>query len=285
MVRRVFLLLVLPVLAAVTLTDSPAADKPQAPPESKPPAKTEPTLSDRLARRIDFAGIDDPKVTLQEALEEALDILGKESGLSFDVNEAAFRSDMIENVWNRTIADRPIPKMKNATVERVLRKLLSRIPAPSGTTFLVRREAIEITTGAALAAEVWPKDYQGPRLPLVHAAFEKKPLNEALRELARQSGMNVVVDVRVTEKAKMPVTAQLLNTPLDTAVRLLADMADLKPFPLDNLLYVTTRENADRLEERVRPKGAPEAADESESGPYRIGSGPGVRGNRGPAGM
>jgi len=281
MARRVLLLAVLPVLAALTLTWSPAADKPPAPPEPQPAVKTEPTLSDHLAHRIDFAGLDGPNVTLREAL----DMLAKESGLAFDVNEAAFRDEMIENVLSQTIGDRPIPKMKHVSVERVLHKVLARIPSPSGATFLVRREALEITTGAALAAEVWPKDYQGPRLPLVHAAFDRKPLSEALRELARQSGMNVVVDARATEKAKVPVSARLLNTPLDTAVRLLADMADLKPFSLDNLLYVTMRENADRLEERLRLKGTADAPDEIDGGPYRVGSGPGVRPNRGNGGM
>ncbi len=36
--------------------------------------------------------------------------------------------------------------------------------------------------------------------------------------------------------------------PLDTAVRILADMADLQPVIMDNVIYVTTRENAVRLE-------------------------------------
>ena len=38
--------------------------------------------------------------------------------------------------------------------------------------------------------------------------------------------------------------AQLNNVPTDTAVRLLANMAGLSVARLDNVLYVTTRENA-----------------------------------------
>jgi hypothetical protein len=261
MVRRILFLVLLAVAVAGALTWSLAADKPSAPVA----VKAEPNIVDRLARRIDFAGIDDPKATLREALE----LLGKNSGLAFDVNEAAFKSESIENVLSREFGEQHIPKMKNVTVERVLRKLLSRIPSASGATFMIRREAIEITTGAAQATEVWPMGYTGPRLPLVSAAFDKKPLNEALKDLARQSGMNVVVDARVAEKAKSPVSARFLNTPLDTAVRILADMADLKPYPVDNLLYVTTPANANRLAER--PK-----IEDPEDG-SRIGNGPGRR--------
>jgi hypothetical protein len=55
------------------------------------------------------------------------------------------------------------------------------------------------------------------------------------------------------------------HVPLETAVRLLADMADVKAVALENVLYVTTKENADKLlrEQRERelsfelPPGSP----------------------------
>ena len=42
-------------------------------------------------------------------------------------------------------------------------------------------------------------------------------------------------------------TATLTNVPIDTAVRLLADMAGLQVIQVDNVLYVTTPENATRF--------------------------------------
>jgi hypothetical protein len=284
MARRVLFLLALPVLGAAALTWPAPAQKPQ--PAAKPVADARPSVADRLARRIDFPGIDDPDAQLGDALKQ----LGKESGLAFDVNEAAFNQAGLANLA-ATPLGRPVPKMKNVTVARVLGKLLDRVRVEGGAAFLVRREAVEITTAAARDAEVWfqnPNAEGGaarqPHLPLVNATFDRKPLGEALKELARQSGMNVVVDVRLAEKAKTPVTARFVNTPLDTAVGLLADMAELKPFVLDNLLYVTTRENADRHEARVRPK-LPPGADDAEGGPYRMGNGPGRRAAAPPAGM
>jgi hypothetical protein len=77
--------------------------------------------------------------------------------------------------------------------------------------------------------------------------LEQRPLEQALKTLATRTGFTVVLDVRAGEKGKTPVTAAFKNVPLDTAVRLLADMADLRSVLIDNTLYVTSPENADRM--------------------------------------
>lgn len=81
---------------------------------------------------------------------------------------------------------------------------------------------------------------------------------QALKELANRTGANIVLDVRTKEKGKSPINANLQQVPLETAVRMLADMADLKAIVLDNALYVTTEENAKKLvkEHRERASGA-----------------------------
>ncbi len=259
-------------LAAVAVAWPLPAQKPSDKPAPAAAAKAEPSPAERLQARVDFPGVDDPKATLQDAL----DLLARDSGLTFDVNEAAFRDAMAgADPLNRAIEDRPLPKLKGAPAVRVLRAILARVPG--GAAYMVRRESVEITTAAAQAAEVWPKDYDGPRLPLVSASFDNKPLGEALRELARQGEMNIVVDA-AAEKAKAPVSARFVNAPLDTAVRVLADMAGLKPFPVDNLFYVTTAENADRLQEQERRKRS------ENDQPPRQGNGPHAQ-PEAPAGM
>jgi hypothetical protein len=229
-------------------------------------------LADALNKTIKFSGFEDPKTTLVEALDQ----LAKRYDLSFDVNEAAFKSEMLPDVLKTEIAQpNPIPEM-NATMGAVLKKVLARLPAESGATFVVRREVIEITTVAALRKEIWGENYHGPMLPLVRSDFEKLPLQDALRELAHQAEYNVVLDAAVDEKvAKTPVTAKLRNAPLDTAVRLLADMADLRSVPTANVIYVTTPEKADALRKRLnaeKPKPAPappaeKAKDKDAAGP------------------
>ena len=84
--------------------------------------------------------------------------------------------------------------------------------------------------------------------PLVCAKFDKRPLGEALKKLADDTPWSLVLDARVGDKAKLEITTTLKSVPLDTAVRILADMADLQPVIMDNVIYVTTRENAARLE-------------------------------------
>jgi hypothetical protein len=252
--------LVLAGLLSLPLLSSKADDAPPAP------------LSARLAKTINFPGID-----AKISLGDALGFLGERYGVNLEVNEAAFKEAGVDNPLDQTI-DKALPKMNNARLETVLRKLLARLPGDAA--YLIRADGIEVTPRAALKLEVWGADYEGPFLPLVHANFDRKPLAEALRELSDRTGFNIVVDARVTTKAETAVTAKLTNTPLDTAVRVLADMADLKPFLTDNLLYVTTKENATRLEEQERQKAA---AGDDNTKARRGGTAPGMRGA--PAGM
>ena len=128
--------------------------------------------------------------------------------------------------------------------------------SPSGATFLVRQDTIEITTGQALRDEVWGANYRGPWLPLVYARFEEVPLQEALRALARQTDTNIVLDTDVGRRARVPVTARLRNAPLGVALRLLANMGGLRAVQVANVVYVTTPPKADRLQARVSAESA-----------------------------
>jgi RNA polymerase sigma factor (sigma-70 family) len=246
---------------AVPATPAPAdqAAKKEAEPAPKtdaaedkvpdPPRDLE--IADRLKRRVKFNGADDPKATFIEVL----DILAKRFDLTFSVNEKAFTAENVADVLKYEVANpNPIPEMQ-ARLDTVLRQILARVPAESGATWIIRNDLIEITTQAALKAELGRKEHDTV-LPLVHAALIKQPLEEALKQLVDGTGYNLVVDTRAADKAKIAVTATLKNVPLDTAMRVLADMADLQPALLDNVLYVTTRENATRIEAEQQKRSA-----------------------------
>jgi hypothetical protein len=231
-------------------------------------------LTARLLRAVKFDGIVDGRATLGDTLDR----LAKQYDLTFDVNEKAFTEDSVQDVLKTDITQPgPLPPMKNVRLATVLRKVLSRVPAGSGATWTLRDDRIEITTGQAQIAEVWG-DYPGPYLPLVWATLDKVPLEDALKDLAEQTDFNVVLDNRAGEKGKTPVTARLRNTPLDTALRLLSDMADLRSVHLDNVLYVTTKENAAAMEARLeRERKGPDPLNPTDEGnPPRVrkGSGP-----------
>jgi type II secretory pathway component HofQ len=146
--------------------------------------------------------------------------------------------------------------MFDVRLDTVLRKLLSRVPTTSGATYIVRDNHIEITTGKALREEILGNSDR-PLLPLVSARFNGLPLSDALRTLSEQTSFTITLDPRATEQGKTPLTTRLINVPVDTAVRLLADMAGLRSVQLDNVLYVTTPDNARTLEEEQAKRKDP----------------------------
>jgi hypothetical protein len=244
---------------------------------SGPPAKGASSASSAIYSRADFPGFDDPKTTLQEAL----DAIGSLYGVQFDVNEKAFKFEGLDDVLKKEVVTNPIPEMKNVRLDVLLSRILKRLTLQSGASYLVRRDGIEITTGLFRSSEVWGGASGGvPFLPLVHRKFEKVPLEEALKELSDLTDFTIVLDPRVGEKAKTPVTARFLNTPLDTAVRFLADTADLRSLQQDNMLYVTSKQNAAVWEARLRKERGLDdplrEGDPAVSGTTpRLGSGPG----------
>lgn len=217
-----------------------------------PTPQQPPSMVQKINQRLNFDGFEDARTVLSDALEK----LGKMYDVSFDINEKAFAIDGIVDVGKTEIAVPPISPMKNVQIERVLRKILNRIPVSTGAVFSIRGDHIEITTGAFQKAEIWGT-YHGPYLPLVSVTLDKIPLEDAVRQLADQADFNVVVDNRAGEKAKTPVSVRFTNTPLDSALRLLTDMSDLRTVHLDNILFVTTKENAAALEARLEKEKGP----------------------------
>lgn len=100
----------------------------------------------------------------------------------------------------------------------------------------------------------------------VNLASQEQPLSQALHELAVHTGANVVLDPRARRTAdESRVTLNLQDVPLDTAVRLLAEMGGLCAVRMGNVLFVTTEERAERL--KSEPDPAPAAAPVKEAAP------------------
>lgn len=69
----------------------------------------------------------------------------------------------------------------------------------------------------------------------------------AVKQLATDCGANIVIDPRLADKANKPVTLKLEDVPLETAIRLLAEVADLGAVRMSNVLFITTAERAEKL--------------------------------------
>ncbi|HJZ93842.1 MAG TPA: hypothetical protein VKE40_23415, partial [Gemmataceae bacterium] len=81
--------------------------------------------------------------------------------------------------------------------------------------------------------------------------YDSVPLQKAVKELAGKYGVNVVIDPRAvkTKAADNPVTLQVDDVPFEAAVRLMCEMADLKPARMGNVIFITTEARADKLKD------------------------------------
>jgi hypothetical protein len=135
---------------------------------------------------------------------------------------------------------------------------------------MLQGDNVLVTTADVLINRVWG-NHRGPYFPLVHRLFDEKRLDEVLKDLAATSGHNIVVDKRLGSKAQLPVSIKMTNAPLDTVVRFLADMTELDTVFLDNVIYVTTKENAEMWNKKLQKEQKDRYGEDA---PPRIGTTP-----------
>jgi hypothetical protein len=82
----------------------------------------------------------------------------------------------------------------------------------------------------------------------VSVDFNDVSMKAALRQLARTTATNVVLDSRVSsEHGQTAVTLVLEEVSLETAVRLVAELGGLKAVTMGNVLFVTTEARANKI--------------------------------------
>src|SRR5207247_440436 len=79
---------------------------------------------------------------------------------------------------------------------------------------------------------------------LVSVNLDKVELAAALKQIARDTAVNIALDPRAEKEATAKVSLQAEDVPLETAVRLMAEMAGLKPVRAGNALFVTKKDVA-----------------------------------------
>ena len=78
----------------------------------------------------------------------------------------------------------------------------------------------------------------------VSVHLDKVEFAAALKQIARETGVNLALDPRAEKEASAKVSLQVEDVPLRTAVQLLSEMAGLKPVRVGDLLFVTTKKTA-----------------------------------------
>jgi RNA polymerase sigma factor (sigma-70 family) len=174
------------------------------------------------------------------ALEEHLNFISKAFGVTFIIDEQAFRfgNDQGSGIGKWEVR---LPSSPGVSLCTVLSQLLRQLPVPA--TYVVRGDHISI-----LPEE---KVRNGDLLQesINYQAREGQTLEEALRQLADQHGVTILLDARVKQLGQTKIDGTLHNVSLTVAVRLLAEMADLKAVTVGNALFVTSPENAFALQQ------------------------------------
>jgi type II secretory pathway component GspD/PulD (secretin) len=82
----------------------------------------------------------------------------------------------------------------------------------------------------------------------VNLDAENKILTDVFKGLSNETGANVVVDPRIAKKVSdEKITLKLEDVPLETAVRLAADVGGFSVIRMSNVLFVTSDARAEKL--------------------------------------
>ncbi len=219
-------------LAAGALSAAPIPDPPK-------PAEA---AAERIRKALDMTlTVDYEGTTFGEAMSQ----LREKTKLNLVVDRVALQQTGIN------VDDQPIQKLhlKEVKARTVLRQLLAQLPQvqdfdpitgqarPGGLTYVVDDDIILITfEGRAFRRMMAQK---------VNVDAEKSALDIVLKQIANDTGVNVVLDPRQLEKVKdIGVTLRLTQVPVETAVRLVAEMAGMRSVKMSNVLFVTSKETA-----------------------------------------
>jgi type II secretory pathway component GspD/PulD (secretin) len=122
--------------------------------------------------------------------------------------------------------------------------------APLGTAlkqFLQTRHLTWVIVGGKLAVTSEPQALALQMKQPVDLDLSKVPMKEALRDLAKTTGTQFVLDPGTNQGGDYEVTLKLDGVTLDTAVRLMAFKAGLKAVRVNNVWVVTSAKAAANL--------------------------------------
>jgi hypothetical protein len=226
---------------------------------SGPAQKANPTaeVRARLAEVVSFAGFDDPKTTL----EEAIDMMTKRYNFKCIINQAAFK-DLEGGVEKVEIATPNSLSPMRAPLSSVMRKILARIPSASEATFVINKGVIEVTTveelrkremepeprpiAAARVREIF--DRLNSRIHFPGFDDPKTTLAEALDVLEKRYNLSIEVHERAFLKAQV-------ENVLATEIAAPKALPPLKDASVSEVLVAVMKRVPGRAVYAVRPDG------------------------------
>jgi hypothetical protein len=176
----------------------------------------------------------DQQVTLEatdQSLNAALNRLREQTKINFVVDRLTLQQQGLDPEQLRVSV-----KLNDVKARSCLRSLL----APYNLGYAIVGDTVLVTSDdMAMHRQLQQR---------VTLDLDKVELAVALKKLAKETASNVVLDSKVSAKeAKTPLSLEMDDVPLETAVKLLAESAGLKPVKVGNVLLVTTKARAAEL--------------------------------------
>jgi len=177
-----------------------------------------------------------------------LEVVGNElerqdRAIIFGVDEESYREEHPDfNANDATIHLKNLPA--NTTLHHVLRQAIKSLPVKSA--YVIRAGKVEILPAARTSKEYLLNQ-------TFFADFSERRLDQALEDLSELTGVSIVLDARVKQKAQGTVSARFYDdVAVQDAVRILTEMAELKVVYLVTGLYVTTPEHAKVMQKELK---------------------------------
>lgn len=174
-----------------------------------------------------------------QSLEEALRHLKEKTQIHFMVDHFALQNMGIP------IGEVPMQVSLKGNGIKV-RQSLQRMLNPYGLTYVILDDGVLVTT----------EDFGIQRQMRQRTVVDVKdtPLHKALRDIAKQTGVNLVIDPRVMKQAQANVSLEVEDATIETAMRLLAELGDLKAVRMGNVLFVTNEARAEKIRREENPQ-------------------------------
>ena len=219
-------------------------------------------------------------------LKDLLEFLSETYEVPIRIDLSAFARIGVQNATGMYEQPVKLPVVRGMSVSDVLRDALAQLPTESGEGGRVSAATFRIRDGQILIvpAFVTPFSSVGSGPPAgnggsgaeeiqidaktmleqtegdpISFSIDEKSFADVLKELRRMTGANIVLDARQKDKAKLTITAEMHDVRLLAGLRILCDMCELQPVSLNNIYYITSKENAERLQKELDRKHYGEA--------------------------
>jgi type II secretory pathway component GspD/PulD (secretin) len=187
-----------------------------------------------------------PGVRERLAAPVSLNLRGQSLRAAVDALREAAKVDIVlDSVAIQQLGITPEQPVNLDAKDVPARVVLRRLADQYGLDFAVAGGSVVVSTEEGAAARQLRQR--------VDVDFDRVELAAALKKLSADVGVNLALDPRAEKEAATKVSLHAEDIPLEAAVRLLSEMAGLKPARVGNVLFVTSKAAAAQMRQEAPP--------------------------------